>query len=72
VSGGIAKAFAPGALSPQGIHLEQQGTSIMLAAPIPQDLSINGQAAEVGHIFTVGDAITDAMGFHAQLITVEE
>ena len=72
VSGGIAKAFTPGALSPQGIQLEQQGTSIILAAPIPQDLSINGQAAEVGHIFTVGDVITDAMGFNGQLIAVEE
>ncbi|MEL0193388.1 MAG: hypothetical protein VW865_13950, partial [Halieaceae bacterium] len=72
VSGGIAKAFTPGALSPQGIQLEQRGTSIILAAPIPQDLNINGQAAEVGHVFTVGDVITDAMGFNAQLIAVEE
>ena len=72
VSGGIAKAFTPGALSPQGIQLEQQGTSIILAAPIPQDLNINGQAAEVGHVFTVGDVISDAMGFNAQLIAVEE
>ena len=72
VSGGIAKAFTPGALSPQGIQLEQQGTSIILAAPIPQDLNINGQAAEAGHVFTVGDVITDAMGFNAQLIAVEE
>ena len=72
VSGGIAKAFTPGALSPQEIQLEQQGTSIILAAPIPQDLNINGQAAEAGHVFTVGDVITDAMGFNAQLIAVEE
>ncbi len=72
VNGGIAKAFTPRALSPQGIQLEQHGPSIILAAPIPQDLNINGQAAEVGHIFTVGDVITDAMGFNAQLIAVEE
>ncbi|MEL0314516.1 MAG: hypothetical protein VW983_05795, partial [Halieaceae bacterium] len=72
VSGGIAKAFTPGALSSQEVHLEQRGGSIMLAAPIPQDLNINGQAAEVGHVFTVGDVITDAMGFNAQLIAVEE
>ena len=72
VSGGIAKAFTPGALSPQEIQLEQQGTSIILAAPIPQDLNINGRAAEAGHVFTVGDVISDAMGFNAQLIAVEE
>jgi hypothetical protein len=72
VSAGVAKAFTPGALSPQGIQLEQQGTSIILTAPIPQNLNINGQAAEVGHVFTVGDVITDAMGFNAQLIAVEE
>ena len=72
VSGGIAKAFTPGALSSQGVHLEQRGGSIMLAAPIPQGLIINGKAAEAGHIFTVSDVITDAMGFNAQLIAVEE
>jgi len=72
VNGGIAKAFTPAALSPQGIQLEQHGTSIILAAPIPQDLNINGQAAEVGHVFAVGDVITDAMGFNVQLIAVEE
>ena len=72
VSGGIAKAFTPSALSPQGIHLEQRDTSIILVAPIPQDLCINGQAAEVGHIFVAGDVITDAMGLNAQLIALEE
>ena len=72
MSGGIAKAFTPGALSSQGVHLEQRGGSIMLAAPIPQGLIINGKAAEAGHIFTVSDVITDAMGFNAQLIAVEE
>ena len=54
------------------VQLEQQGTSIILAAPIPQDLNINGRAAEAGHVFTVGDVISDAMGFNAQLIAVEE
>lgn len=72
LSTGIAKSFTPGALSSQGVQLELQGTSIMLAAPIPQDLTINGQAAEVGHVFAVGDVITDAMGFNAQLIAIEE
>lgn len=72
VSVGIAKSFTPGALSPQGIQLEKQGESIILAAPIPQDLIVNGQAAEIGHVFAVGDVITDAMGFNAQLIAIEE
>ena len=72
VNSGIAKSFTAGALSSQGVQLELQGTSIILAAPIPQDLTINGQAAEVGHVFAVGDVITDAMGFNAQLIAIEE
>jgi hypothetical protein len=44
----------------------------MLAGQVPRDLTVNGQPAGAEQVLRAGDVIADDLGFHAQLIVVEE
>jgi hypothetical protein len=39
---------------------------------VPRDLTVNGRPADAGQVLCAGDVIADDLGFHTQLIAVEE
>jgi hypothetical protein len=72
LSAGVARPLSTDALSNRGIALADKDQGLMLAGPVPHDLTVNGQPAAAEQVLRAGDVIADDLGFQAQLIVVEE
>jgi len=72
LSAGVAKPLSNAALSDRGIVLTDIDQGLVLAGPVPRDLTVNGRPADAGQVLCAGDVIADDLGFHTQLIAVEE